>query len=188
MAHAAHVELVGVVDATPSSNLADIQRQIENLSKANFLLARDLHALDERIRSQVRYHTDATAPAAPAAPAAAELSPRTQSSFESLFTLLKRCPHYLGLLAPRVDQRTMSLFVQTVVFDMFGDQWSAREEQLLLQVFRHALRNELAACDGIGSFLRRNSAVTQMVRQWCVCHSVFASSVTCAHNIGFACM
>jgi Ras GTPase-activating-like protein IQGAP2/3 len=160
---ASAVEL-GVVDRPP--NLAEMQRQLQVLSRANFLLQCDLNALDERIRDQVRWIGSPTDTTAPPAAGSDPLSPRIQGSYESLFTLLKECPHYIGLLAPRVDQRATSIFVQTVVFDMFGDQWSAREEQLLLQVFRHTLHNELAACDGIGSFLRRNSAVTHMVRLW----------------------
>lgn len=53
--------------------------------------------------------------------------------------------------------------MQTVVFDMYGDQYDTREERLLLDLFRKVLKAEMRTVQSMGSPFRNNSAITQML-------------------------
>lgn len=62
-----------------------------------------------------------------------------------------------------VNHTQISSFVQTVVFDMYGDQYDTREERLLLDLFRKVLKLEIFSATSKGSLLRNNTAITQML-------------------------
>lgn len=80
--------------------------------------------------------------------------------------LNRLCHRYVAKLARKIDAKYTVTFVQTVVFDLYGDQYDSREERLLLQVFRQMLQDELAEADDTGSLLRANTAVTQMLTSY----------------------
>eukprot|EP01006_Ploeotia_vitrea_P031861 TRINITY_DN64153_c0_g3_i3.p1 TRINITY_DN64153_c0_g3~~TRINITY_DN64153_c0_g3_i3.p1 ORF type:complete len:649 (-),score=387.13 TRINITY_DN64153_c0_g3_i3:60-2006(-) len=80
-----------------------------------------------------------------------------------MFFLLQSKPRYFAALARLLEARETSEFVQTVVFDMYGDQYDTREERLLLDVFEKILESELEAAQSQGSLLRANTATTQML-------------------------
>ena len=46
---------------------------------------------------------------------------------------------------------------------MYGDQYDTREERLLLSLFGQVLRHEFGKASDMGSLLRANTAVTQML-------------------------
>jgi len=83
--------------------------------------------------------------------------------YEQLFHILQRDPRYFASLAKHVRARDISDYVKTVVFDMYGDQYDSREERLLLTLFQMVLRGEFDSAQDIGSFLRANTAITQML-------------------------
>lgn len=86
-----------------------------------------------------------------------------RAAYEDLFYMLQNKPKYFAGMARLVQAKDISVFVQTVVFDMYGDQYDTREERLLLQIFRLVLKAELDACTDKGSLLRANTAITQML-------------------------
>ena len=109
--------------------------------------------------------------------------------YEDLFYILQTRPQYFAKLARVLNAKDIPSFVQTVVFEMYGDQVSAvqctahvaahecstpacgglslqydtREERLLLSLFRMVLQAELDAATDQGSLLRANTAITQML-------------------------
>jgi hypothetical protein len=87
--------------------------------------------------------------------------------YEEMFYLLQSKPVYLArvcrLLQPRTD--SIALFVQTVVFDLFGDAYDSHEERLLLSLFKLAISSEMNACSpgARATLLRSNTPLTQML-------------------------
>lgn len=87
-----------------------------------------------------------------------------REQYELLFRHLQSNPSYLAAMARYVnDGKSAAAFVQTVVFDMYGDQYGDRDERLLLLCFRHALKAEILDTPNLGSLFRANTAVTQML-------------------------
>ena len=80
-----------------------------------------------------------------------------------MFHILQREPKYFAALAKHVKAREVSDYVKTVVFDMYGDQYDSREERLLLTLFQMVLKQSFDEAQDIGSFLRANTAITQML-------------------------
>ena len=83
--------------------------------------------------------------------------------YEQLFHHLQKNPAYFACLANHVQARDISDFVKTVVFDMYGDQYDSREERLLLTSFKLVLEKCFQEAQDIGSLLRANTAITQML-------------------------
>jgi len=83
--------------------------------------------------------------------------------YEQLFHILQKEPKYFASLAKHVKAREVSDYVKTVVFDMYGDQYDSREERLLLTLFQMVLQQSFDDAQDIGSFLRANTAITQML-------------------------
>ena len=100
--------------------------------------------------------------------------------------LLQHEPRYLATLARLLQPRGDSIpqFVQTVVFDIFGESTSAAsvtaasafanagavgvqqlsiEERLLLRLLKSTLYTEMQTCTDRATLLRSNSALTQML-------------------------
>ncbi|ETO25151.1 hypothetical protein RFI_11994 [Reticulomyxa filosa] len=86
-----------------------------------------------------------------------------KAQYEKLLHVLQKEPKYLACLAHHVETKDVSDFVKTVVFDMYGDQYDNREERLLLTLFQTVLQKSFDQADDIGSFMRANTAITQML-------------------------
>ena len=54
-------------------------------------------------------------------------------------------PIHFARLARVISGVQVQLFVQTVVFDFYGDQYDTRDERLLLSLFGHVLHAEFTA-------------------------------------------
>ena len=80
-----------------------------------------------------------------------------------MFYLLQSQPRYFASIAPRVSGEEISSFVQTVVFDMYGDQYDTREERLLLTLFQNILEVSFDKAESMGSLLRANDGITLML-------------------------
>lgn len=140
-------------------------------SRQNFILERELDVLDDKIklliRNRVTVHdvvmsSSGLQGASNDSNRNADLSTKLKS-YEGLFYLLQSHPVVFARLARVVGGREVQSFVQTVVFDMYGDQYDTREERLLLSLFGHVLRHEFTSASDMGSLLRANTAVTQML-------------------------
>ena len=85
-----------------------------------------------------------------------------KSLYESLFYYLQSQPSYFIKLSKYVAEKDTKLFVQTIVFDMYGDQYNNREERLLLSIFQGCLKEEIANSTQ-GAVMRGNTPLTQML-------------------------
>lgn len=88
------------------------------------------------------------------------------TAYEDLFYLLQTQPRYFAQMARLLTTGGAPLFVKTVVFDMYGDQYDSREERLLLVMFQRAIYDEIQNTTDKGSLFRANTAITQMLSSY----------------------
>eukprot|EP00457_Paulinella_chromatophora_P001965 gb/GEZN01001968.1/.p1 GENE.gb/GEZN01001968.1/~~gb/GEZN01001968.1/.p1 ORF type:complete len:792 (+),score=101.82 gb/GEZN01001968.1/:156-2531(+) len=129
--------------------LADLEDKIHLLIKNKQNLSEYMTQLDEKRAGDEKQDTGSLA--------------GKRHLYESLFYLLQSKPRYLAKLARLLQRKHVEPFVQSVVFDLYGDQYDSREERLLLQMFRIMIKDELGVSTEKGSLMRANTAVTQML-------------------------
>jgi len=140
-------------------------------SKLNFERERQLDEVDKRIKllvkNRIKLEDAASALDSKVVDTKADEKDATflgkRAQYEELFRHLQSRPEYLAKMARLVEAKQVPSFVQTVVFDMYGDQYEDRDERLLLLCFRHALQDEVSSAANRGSLFRANTAVTQML-------------------------
>eukprot|EP00033_Pygsuia_biforma_P001925 GCRY01002146.1.p1 GENE.GCRY01002146.1~~GCRY01002146.1.p1 ORF type:complete len:866 (+),score=266.59 GCRY01002146.1:318-2915(+) len=116
-------------------NLQDVVLMSENIKKVKCKRTANLHSLPSNF-----YQT-----------------------YGNLFYLLQTQPKYLADLAFLVKPSEFELFLQTIIFTIYGDQMSAREEFLLLSVFRLILVQEFKVTSQINTVLRGNSSTSRLI-------------------------
>lgn len=167
--------------AAGEESLLSTRSRMLDISRSNFIIERELLDIDEKIKLLIKNRLTiqevmATSAIGGAPPGAAAAGGRAGADaaagvlknkrlYEEMFLLLQSKPRYLASLARLIQPRgdSIPLFVQTVVFDIFGDSFGSSEERLLLSLFRTALQSEMAACSDRATLLRGNSAITQML-------------------------
>ncbi|WFC94826.1 RasGAP protein [Malassezia brasiliensis] len=144
--------------------------RISEQSKRNFVLERDVRYLDTRIGLLIANRKALDAPCADAAALAAV--PRGQApddrhlrTYSHLFFLLQSEPQYVARLCAHasLDDAEREVLLQTVMFTLFGRQYEAREEHLLLAVFQLVLAAHLDREPDAAALLRANSPVSRML-------------------------
>lgn len=83
--------------------------------------------------------------------------------FGNLFFLLQTEPKYLAKLTRSVAPTEIDELLQIVMFSLYGNQYEAREEHLLLKMFELALQMEFDETDEFGSLMRANTAISRMM-------------------------
>jgi Ras GTPase-activating-like protein IQGAP2/3 len=149
-------------------NLEALRAQISQVSRQNFILERELGEIDQKIGLLIQNRITAQEVVNSSASLTNAATTRdvlaiSRTYYENLLFLLQSQPHYLSVLIRLCDVKQAASLVQTVIFDLFGDQYDPRQERLLLSMFTHLLRSEFDACIDMGSFLRANSCTTQML-------------------------
>lgn len=140
-------------------------------SKLNFEREHQLDEVDKRIKLLVKNRIKVEEAAQALTENKVEVKEDEKDSsfqgrrihYELLFRHLQSHPQYLAKMARLVEGKSVATFVQTVVFDMYGDQYEDRDERLLLLCFRYALQDEVLSVANRGSLFRANTAVTQML-------------------------
>lgn len=148
-----------------------LRTNIVATSKLNFERERQLDEVDKRIKllvkNRIKLEEAAQALDQKVIDTKADEKDLTfqgkRAQYEELFRHLQSRPEYLAKMARLVEAKQVPTFVQTVVFDMYGDQYEDRDERLLLLCFRHALQDEVLSAANRGSLFRANTAVTQML-------------------------
>eukprot|EP00474_Spongospora_subterranea_P010430 CRZ10888.1 hypothetical protein [Spongospora subterranea] len=147
--------------------LRTIRQEIISASRSNFILERELDTIDEKIKLLVKNRislqdvissvqvSDRTSTGL--------LDPKKRAAYEHVLYTLQSEPIYFAKLARVVSGNQIQSFVQTVVFDFYGDQYDTRDERLLLSLFGHILHAEFSSALSMGSLLRANTAVTNMM-------------------------
>lgn len=83
----------------------------------------------------------------------------------------------MARVTPQVHGAEIPDFLQTVVLTLFGDQYDSREERLLLSLFRMVLVEEFETSGSdMGSFMRGNTAFTQVIAFLSLILSFFSSN------------
>eukprot|EP00475_Leptophrys_vorax_P005130 TRINITY_DN1307_c0_g2_i1.p1 TRINITY_DN1307_c0_g2~~TRINITY_DN1307_c0_g2_i1.p1 ORF type:complete len:901 (+),score=234.58 TRINITY_DN1307_c0_g2_i1:125-2827(+) len=148
----------------------EIRKKIVVTSKSNFILEKELLDLDEKIKRLIKnlitvQEVVAGSQVLDRSRAEASGNPlkSNRRHYENMFWILQNEPRYFAKLAPVVTGKDISPFVQLAVFDLFGDQYDTREERLLLALFGSLLQDEFERTSDMGSFLRANTAVSQML-------------------------
>ena len=67
---------------------------------------------------------------------------RRRLAYGNLFFLLQTDPAIVASLTRQVSMAEIDTLLQTVMFTLFGDQYEAREEHLLLSVFHVRAKEE----------------------------------------------
>lgn len=146
-------------------------------SKLNFERERQLDEVDKRIKLLVKNRIKVEEATQALSSDSNKLTAENNSSgeekesffqqkrlhYELLFRYLQSHPHYLAKMTKIVEAKSVPLFVQTIVFDMYGDQYEDRDERLLLLCFRDCLKEEVLNATTRGSLFRANTAITQML-------------------------
>ncbi|XP_012561105.1 uncharacterized protein LOC100198420 isoform X1 [Hydra vulgaris] len=83
--------------------------------------------------------------------------------FGNLFFLLQTDPRYLAKLTRSVAPTEIDELLQIVLFSLYGNQYEAREEHLLLKMFELAIKMEFDETDEFGSLMRANTAISRMM-------------------------
>lgn len=84
--------------------------------------------------------------------------------YSNLFYLLQTEPKYLARILIMVPTGQVDKFLETVILTLYGYAFSAREEYLILNLFKQTLQLEVAKDQKkVGSFLNSNPVLPKMV-------------------------
>ncbi|XP_028515761.1 GTPase-activating protein [Exaiptasia diaphana] len=144
-----------------------LKQEISERSKKNYELEKDVRFFDQRIALLINHRI-----------AFEELSDRLgdgdrrvgvikdelkRQRYGNLFYLLQTEPYYLAQLTRIVSLNEIDSLLQPVMFSLYGNQYEAREEYLLLSMFELALKYEFDECENFNSLLRANTAISRMM-------------------------
>lgn len=154
--------------------LYELRREMRPYAKTNHALEQDVSSLDKQIHSVLQDHinpTDVPNLVKSDNKGKAEGSSVLQDRdvYQKLFYLLQKNPRYFAILAPEVETRDMVEFVNTIIFDMYGDQFDTSEERLLLTLFQKIIRANFQRAGGkedMGSLFRANTSITMMLSSY----------------------
>eukprot|EP01080_Neovahlkampfia_damariscottae_P004172 gene4172-7482_t len=86
------------------------------------------------------------------------------TKYSHLFYLLQTQPKYLSTCLYMVPPEKVETFLETVILTLYGYAFSAREEYLILNLFKQALQLEVERDNKkVGSFLNNNPVLPKMV-------------------------
>ncbi|KAJ1566356.1 glyceraldehyde-3-phosphate dehydrogenase 1 [Cladochytrium tenue] len=151
--------------------LREVKSKISSQSKKNFLLERDVRYLDSRIALLIQ-NKMALAEQQEAVHAVMEGGETAEGTFPddrkrqlygNLFFLLQSEPRHIATLARLVTLAEIDTLLQTVMFTLYGNQYEAREEYLLLSMFQNVLAAQFETATDFGSLLRANTPVSRMM-------------------------
>jgi len=83
--------------------------------------------------------------------------------YQDLFYLLQTEPKYLAKCVYLVQADDMDDFLDTTILTLYGDAFSPREEYLILQLFKLAIKNEIIRNSSLSEFLKNTTVVPKMV-------------------------
>lgn len=147
--------------------LDTLKLEITKQSKRNFLLESDVRCLDGRIALLIANRmamldidcsTDVLANAERDL-----LDDRHLQLYSNLFYLLLTEPRHLATLCLLVSPNELDMFLQTVMFTIYANQYDEFEEHLLLTVFQSVLSTNFKTETNFGTILRANTPISRMM-------------------------
>ncbi|KAL2916672.1 RasGAP protein [Polyrhizophydium stewartii] len=151
--------------------LRELKLKISSQSKRNFVLERDVRYLDSRIALLIQNRMAMSEQQQEVASHLEELETgegyipddRRRQLYANLFYLLQSEPRHIAGLARIVSLTEIDTLLQTVMFTIFGNQYEAREEYLLLSMFQNVLSAEFESATDFGSLMRANTPISRMM-------------------------
>ena len=83
--------------------------------------------------------------------------------YGNLFHIIQCEPKYIAGLTRVVNLSQIDTLLQTVMFTIFGNQYEAREEYLLLSIFQNILAAEFESATNFAGLIRANTPVSRMM-------------------------
>lgn len=137
--------LVQIVHA----ELKKLKTQISLQSKENYLLEKDVHSLDSRIALLIHNQLSLLSKedkfvssentndeTADVDETSCIFDSRKKELYGNLFYILQSQPKFIARLTLSASLADVDNILQTVMFSLYGNQYEAREEHLLLSVFQ----------------------------------------------------
>eukprot|EP00484_Ammonia_sp_Unknown_P005326 CAMPEP_0197052698 /NCGR_PEP_ID=MMETSP1384-20130603/27120_1 /TAXON_ID=29189 /ORGANISM="Ammonia sp." /LENGTH=2080 /DNA_ID=CAMNT_0042485489 /DNA_START=333 /DNA_END=6575 /DNA_ORIENTATION=+ len=84
-------------------------------------------------------------------------------TYGELLHILQEQPQYLSALTNLIELKSMSLWVKTVICDLFGDENDSRNEHLLLRFFEYTLADYCRSAKNIDLFLKGDTMIIRMI-------------------------
>lgn len=148
-----------------------LRRKMRPYARTNNTLEQEVSKLDKRIHAVLKDHiqpSDIQNLEKTDNKGRNECSSTLQNRevYEKMFYILQKNPRYFAVLAQRLETRDMTEFVNTIIFDMYGDQFDSSEERLLLTLFQKIIRahfKQAGGKDDMGSLFRANTSITMML-------------------------
>jgi len=158
--------------ATHQRKMLELRREIRPYAKDNHTLEQAVTKLDKRIHSVLQDHInpgDFRDLESESKKPEGSTVLHNRDAYEKMFYLLQKNPHYFAVIAQGVGARDITEFVNTIIFDMYGDQFDTSEERLLLTLFQKIIEKNFQRAgkkDDLGSLFRANTAVTMMLSSY----------------------
>lgn len=155
-----------------SKKIYDLRREIRPYAKDNHQLEQEVIILDKRIHSVLQDHInpgDFRDDESESKKPEGSTVLHNRDAYEKMFYLLQKNPRYFAVIAQAVGARDINEFVNTIIFDMYGDQFDTSEERLLLTLFQKIIEANFKRAgrkDDMGSLFRANTAVTMMLSSY----------------------
>ena len=150
--------------------LEDLKLEITSQSKRNFVLEKDVRYLDSRIALLI---ANRMTPRDIESPDEEHLGIRRVileqkqlQLYSNLFYLLMTEPRHIATLCSLVSAEELDMFLQTVMFTMYANQYEDFEEHLLLTVFQSVLSTQCKAATEFSSLLRANTPISRMMSMY----------------------
>lgn len=150
--------------------LEDLKLEITSQSKRNFVLERDVRYLDSRIAlliaNRMALH-DIESPAEEHLDIRRVILEHKQLQlYSNLFYLLMTEPRHIATLCLLVSPEELDMFLQTVMFTIYANQYEDFEEHLLLTVFQSVLSTQFKAATEFSTLLRANTPISRMMSMY----------------------
>jgi len=128
--------------------------------RQNHKLERDLAKLDKRIALLIKNRTNLQDVIAASKKLKSQkkgeitqMDPKKLENYQALFYLLQTEPRYLARCVYMINPQQLESFLETVILTLFGDQYSPREEFLILSLFKLSMEKEIGAIKALGDFI-----------------------------------
>lgn len=142
------------------SEIQELKKQLVISMRQNHKLERDLAKLDKRIALLIKNRTNLQDVIAASKGLKSQkkgeitqMDPKKLENYQALFYLLQTEPRYLARCVYMINPQQLESFLETVILTLFGDQYSPREEYLILSLFKLSMEKEIGAIKALGDFI-----------------------------------
>lgn len=155
------------IDMEVKQTVGGLKKEISTLSKKNFLLENDVRYLDSRIALLIsnRMALDELDGAwdEQECMRSGTIDEKRLQQYSNLFYLLVFEPRHLASMCSLVSMAEIDMFLQTVMFTLYGNQYDEGEEHLLLTMFQSVLSTQFKVTSDFSSLLRSNTSISRLM-------------------------